>query len=351
MVQSCSPVLINNTITQNRCTSAYSTYGGGLSYYSSGSYSGLNNIICYNYAQNNPEIFGTASFNYSCSPVTLPGTGNITSNPQFADTANNNFNLLATSPCIDTGDPSSPLDPDGTRADMGALYYYHQVNPPNLDITLTPTLPPPPVGLEFDVSVVNNGPNQVPFQVWSRDKFPNGTYTSVLMGPVQIFPPVGLTITRHRIQSVPSTWPAGTHTYLGYVNTTFSYPAIDSSFFTWTKLTGSDGGPEVANAFCYGEPFPGEVLPWTPPAFNLAGAYPNPFNPVTEIRYQVPETGRVSLKVYDSAGRLVATLVDGWREAGSHQVTFDGSRLASGMYLYTLTAGTNTATGKLMLVK
>jgi hypothetical protein len=48
---------------------------------------------------------------------------------------------------------------------------------------------------------------------------------------------------------------------------------------------------------------------------------------------------------------LVATLVDGWREAGTHQVTFDGSRLASGIYLYALQAGGETATGKMLLLK
>jgi hypothetical protein len=52
-----------------------------------------------------------------------PGVGNIYTNPQFTDYTINDFSLLESSPCIDTGDPSSPLDPDGTRADMGALYY------------------------------------------------------------------------------------------------------------------------------------------------------------------------------------------------------------------------------------
>jgi hypothetical protein len=48
---------------------------------------------------------------------------------------------------------------------------------------------------------------------------------------------------------------------------------------------------------------------------------------------------------------LVATLVNGWRDAGAHQVTFDGSNLASGVYLYSLTAGSNHAIGKIVLMK
>jgi hypothetical protein len=85
--------------------------------------------------------------------------------------------------------------------------------------------------------------------------------------------------------------------------------------------------------------------------FALQGAYPNPFNPATDIRYQIPDARHVSLKVYDTAGRLVAILADGWQEAGTHQATFNGSNLASGVYLYTLTTGSNHAAGKMVLMK
>jgi flagellar hook assembly protein FlgD len=83
----------------------------------------------------------------------------------------------------------------------------------------------------------------------------------------------------------------------------------------------------------------------------LVAISPNPFNPTTAISYQLSANSYVSLKVYDITGRLVATLVDGLREAGAQQVTFDGSNLASGIYLYELTAGSHSATGKMMLMK
>ena len=54
-----------------------------------------------------------------------PGEGSISANPRFVDPENGDYHLQANSPCIDAGDPNSPLDPDGTRADIGA-YYYHQ---------------------------------------------------------------------------------------------------------------------------------------------------------------------------------------------------------------------------------
>ena len=88
-----------------------------------------------------------------------------------------------------------------------------------------------------------------------------------------------------------------------------------------------------------------------PSTVQLVGAYPNPFNPATTIAFALPEQARVTLTVYDAAGRVVATLVNGWRSAGSHKVTFDASNLASGIYLYRLTAGNFTAADKLVLLK
>jgi len=84
---------------------------------------------------------------------------------------------------------------------------------------------------------------------------------------------------------------------------------------------------------------------------DLLKAFPNPFNPSTALSYQLSANSYVTLKVYDTAGRLVATLVDGWRKAGRHEATFDGSKLPSGIYLYTLSADEHTATGKIVLLK
>jgi parallel beta-helix repeat protein len=66
--------------------------------------------------------------------------------------------------------------------------------------------------------------------------------------------------------------------------------------------------------------------------------YPNPFNPTTVIKYQLAANSQVALKVYDILGREVATLVDGLKEAGSYSATFDGTRLASGIYIIRLSA-------------
>lgn len=88
-----------------------------------------------------------------------------------------------------------------------------------------------------------------------------------------------------------------------------------------------------------------------PVATQLKQNYPNPFNPTTLIGYDLAEQSNVSLDVYDMAGRKVATLVNRQQAPGSYRVHFDGSNLASGMYLYRLTAGQTVQTRKLMLVK
>jgi hypothetical protein len=75
-----------------------------------------------------------------------------------------------------------------------------------------------------------------------------------------------------------------------------------------------------------------------PKVFDLFQNYPNPFNPSTTIRYQIPDAARVTLKVFDMLSRQVAVLADGMREAGYYTATFDGSRLASGIYFVRITS-------------
>jgi len=93
----------------------------------------------------------------------------------------------------------------------------------------------------------------------------------------------------------------------------------------------------------------------SPREIELAQNFPNPFNPTTEIGYQVGTQDlasvRVKLSVYDLLGREVAVLVDGVQSAGSHSVTFNAGGLASGMYLYKLEAGGHVITRKMMLMK
>jgi hypothetical protein len=88
-----------------------------------------------------------------------------------------------------------------------------------------------------------------------------------------------------------------------------------------------------------------------PTQIRIVEAYPNPFNATTTIMFDLHKAGHVSLHVLDLLGREVAVLTDGFFEAGSQRVTFDGSNLASGVYFARLNDGQYSLTKKLMLLK
>ena len=88
-----------------------------------------------------------------------------------------------------------------------------------------------------------------------------------------------------------------------------------------------------------------------PAVYSLSQNYPNPFNPATEIIYSIPENGFVTLNVYNILGQLVETLVNETKSAGKYSVTFNASKLSSGIYLYRISSGNYLETKKMMLIK
>jgi hypothetical protein len=93
-----------------------------------------------------------------------------------------------------------------------------------------------------------------------------------------------------------------------------------------------------------------------PESFELYQNAPNPFNPVTDIRYYLPESGYVSLEIFNMNGQKVRTLVDGYQDAGEHTVTWDakndsGESVASGIYLYRFRSGDTVISKKMTLLK
>lgn len=179
---------------------------------------------------NGQDLAFTAAATYSDIQDGDPGTGNISADPLFIDSINDNYHLQAGSPCIDKGDPGL-RDPDRTRSDMGAYYY---------DQSLT-----------------------------SVDRATDGAI------------------------------------------------------------------PEI---------------------FVLLPNYPNPFNPETTIKYQLPKTSEVSLLIYNLLGQLVTTLVDEKRPAGYYTVRWNGTDqhgqpVASGVYLYKFKTNEFVQTRKMILTR
>jgi hypothetical protein len=88
-----------------------------------------------------------------------------------------------------------------------------------------------------------------------------------------------------------------------------------------------------------------------PTVYELSQNYPNPFNPTTIIKFALPAASYVTLEVINTLGQRVVTLVDGYWDAGYHQVEFNALNIASGSYFYRIKAGTFVSVKKLVLLK
>jgi hypothetical protein len=107
----------------------------------------------------------------------------------------------------------------------------------------------------------------------------------------------------------------------------------------------------VSDGFGTSGPLSADEQQGVPLRFLLEQNFPNPFNPTTQIKFQIANTDHVSLKIFDLLGREVATLVNQPMQAGNHQVSLNATDLASGTYFYRLQSGTNVAVKKLLVVK
>jgi hypothetical protein len=88
-----------------------------------------------------------------------------------------------------------------------------------------------------------------------------------------------------------------------------------------------------------------------PTELRLHPNHPNPFNPSTIIRYDVADAGRIRLSIVDLAGREIAVLSDGHHDVGTHTITFDASRFASGVYVCRLQSESGQRIRKITLIK
>ncbi|MBZ0199625.1 MAG: T9SS type A sorting domain-containing protein [Ignavibacteriaceae bacterium] len=102
-----------------------------------------------------------------------------------------------------------------------------------------------------------------------------------------------------------------------------------------------------------GTPFTsvGDEIQNSPLEFYLGQNYPNPFNPITTITYSIPNSSRVTIKVFDILGNEIAALIDEYKNIGTYAVNWNASNFSSGVYFYKITAGRFTATKKLVLLK
>lgn len=361
--------LINNTISRNMGCN-----GGGIYCYRESKVTMVNTILWADSADGGvgPEVYLSSSF----APCTLtvsysdidggesniyvePGSqlfweeGNLEIDPLFVDMWSGDFNLRWRSPCIDRGDPDSSYhDPDGSRADMGALFFDQDV--PGL-VELYPHQSPvvvPPEGgdVTFDLWGFNLSLRLRRVDIWAYLFVPGfGRY-----GPLHSYENIPINpddslgaddLTEH----VPGSAPEGSYVYAVYAGQ-FPNSITDSSYFSFTKVgsiaSATDAWGLFASWFAGG--LTGGNLPVD---FALEQNYPNPFNCQTTIDYQLPVPAHVKLEVFGLMGQKIATLVDREQGAGSWSIDWRASDVSSGIYFCKLTAGSLTAAKKMMLVK
>ncbi len=227
----------------------------------------------------------------------------------------------------------------------------------DISVTLTPTsslaLPASGGTINYTAEVHNNGTTTAIFDAWIIMTYPSGSTSLMLLRTLSL--PGGGTVLRNLSQTIAGSEPNGNYSYDGYVG---YYPYNDwaTSGFTFTKgldFNGAGSWMDQTNLSGWEETPEADypVASETSQDFDLVKAYPNPCNPTATLSFALPEASQTSLKVYDLAGREVATLVNGWKTAGNYQVVFDAANLPSGLYVYRLQAGSFSSTGKIMLMK
>lgn len=135
----------------------------------------------------------------------------------------------------------------------------------------------------------------------------------------------------------------------GDINLTFSAGETVSGSFSNSNFSLSGGSSGVTEMV----PTPIETdSPDIPKQFRLTQNYPNPFNPGTTIAYELPRGADVKIEIYNAIGARVALFDEGMQHAGMHEIRFDASSLASGLYLYRFVAdGALISTKKMTLIK
>jgi hypothetical protein len=204
--------IMNNTITGNRAG-----VGGAIALYLS-AYPVITNSILWDNSA--PEIYestggGYATVNYSDITGGWAGTGNINVDPLFVYPDQSDYRLQWGSPCIDTGDPVSFLDPDSTIRDMGYLYYDQSIP---IRILLTPYNTPiqiPAGGGSFNYTIwaTNIDPISQLVNIWCDVILPDGSIYGPVLGPMLVTLDSGITLSRERTQNVPAGAPTGTYFY------------------------------------------------------------------------------------------------------------------------------------------
>jgi hypothetical protein len=287
----------------------------------------------------------------------LPGDFTSDVNPQFVDYTNRDLRLLPTSPCIDTGDPATALDADGSRADIGA-FGFNGAETPSLLIETTDVVPGDTLKLVVRGRFAEANSIELGLQIDPDVFMPVFPFidTSTMRSFAADF--VNDTVRVALSNQDPVTLLGDTLVVLSFRlpsgalgDTTVSVRWVESS----TAVAGEQNATLVDGLVHVGTR-PVSVTGSRPTVYALEQNSPNPFNPSTTIGFTIPEAGSVRLDVYNSAGQIVTTLIDRWIHPGRHAVVWSGTDafgrlVASGVYIVRMTSDDFQAVGKVSLLR
>ena len=311
----------------------------------------------------------------------LPGEGNIQDDAAMMAPDYGGFMLTMDSPAIDSGDPGSEFDSDGSRSDMGALAY----STDNSSVVITEINYNP--SSDFDsgdwLELFNGSGSTVHLNGWRFSDADDANIFSMPDGTVLdagnylvlcrenakfsgLFPQVSNAVGEFYfalsnggealrlfdsegvlqdfvVYDDEAPWPTGSDG--SGATLTLKSPDLDNSLAENWGYSSGYGTPGAANAGDVG------VDDAEPVAYSLGRNYPNPFNPTTTIPFTLSADSHVRLAVYSVLGQRVMTLVDERVSAGKHSVIFDADGLSSGIYIYRIEAGDYRETASMLLVK
>ena len=307
-------VLTNLTVSGNVATDL----GGGLMVGANANAMLTNSIIWGN--DPNP-LFGSPTIAYSNLEGGCPAcTAVINADPLFVDADNGDFTLQVGSPCIDTG--TADIDGDGVdditdyfgnAPDMGAFEFYMAVT-----------------GLQYTIE------NSSVILDW--DPIENVQYYQLERSTDPLFTENVVTnfLTGNNYTDNSLEWDTEYfYRVAAYIGFWTDYSNVISLTLEWVGIADGDGIPTV---------------------YKVHQNHPNPFNPTTKLRYDLPEASHVRIMIYDLMGREIRTLVDMDQKAGYRSIQWNaandlGQPVSAGMYLYMIQAGDFRQTRKMVLLK
>ena len=252
------------------------------------------------------------------------------------------------------GSPSAVDVTSGSAVNINFALFDNTM--PDVTVTLEPIGAPimiPFWGGDFDytITLVNNDADSIALNAWIDAVLPDGTVYNVMTRSLNM--PGGAQINRTMTQQVPASAPWGEYIYRARMG---FYPDIIYSEDSFTFEKGMWDGSENSN--------PGNTgwdlavrsenerqIAMVPNTMTMISAYPNPFNPTTEITYSLAADGHISIALFDINGREAEKIFEGFKASGSHSLKFDGSHLSSGVYFLNLTSMGQSSTVKVMLLK